>query len=341
MPSSAGSSAVRMKARRRKGGWARPPRLMPTTAATTLRKGREHVVIDGPFAETKEQLLGFYVVECRDLERGALETARELAKANDTGGCLRDPADRAVTTRPPEPAFVTDIAWIDGAITVRPPPGGRGAAALFPRPRYGRRSLSGRLPARAEELAQQRPAARSGRLAHHGRPQRGARRRAASEQADGAAGRGRSSRISRTSRRALAERLDECRLSRRRAAPAVHLLPSRPAGHPADRARAAHRLGPHGEADRRAPSWSAKRDGAADHPRQGASRQGAGVPFETPGRGRSAPSGSAAVAAMVYLVFNEGYSASGDERRGARRAVRTRPSAWRACCCACSQPSPR
>jgi hypothetical protein len=58
---------------------------MHTTAAVTLRKGREHVVIDGPFAETKEQLLGFYVVECRDLEH-ALETVREMAKANDTGG---------------------------------------------------------------------------------------------------------------------------------------------------------------------------------------------------------------------------------------------------------------
>jgi hypothetical protein len=29
-------------------------RLLPTTAATTLRKGRENMVIDGPFAETKE-----------------------------------------------------------------------------------------------------------------------------------------------------------------------------------------------------------------------------------------------------------------------------------------------
>jgi len=38
-------------------------RLMPTTAATTLRKDREPpLVIDGPFAETKEQLLGFYLV---------------------------------------------------------------------------------------------------------------------------------------------------------------------------------------------------------------------------------------------------------------------------------------
>jgi hypothetical protein len=30
-------------------------RLLPTTTATTVRKGREPLVIDGPFAETKEQ----------------------------------------------------------------------------------------------------------------------------------------------------------------------------------------------------------------------------------------------------------------------------------------------
>jgi hypothetical protein len=61
-------------------------RLLPTTAATTLRKTKETpLVIDGPFAETKEQLLGFYMVECRDLDH-ALDTARELAKANNTGG---------------------------------------------------------------------------------------------------------------------------------------------------------------------------------------------------------------------------------------------------------------
>ena len=39
-------------------------RLMPTTAAVTLRSGAEPIVLDGPFAETKEQLLGFYVVDC-------------------------------------------------------------------------------------------------------------------------------------------------------------------------------------------------------------------------------------------------------------------------------------
>jgi hypothetical protein len=60
-------------------------RLMPTTAATTLRKDREPpLVLDGPFAETKEQLLGFYVVDCDSLD-GALEVARDLGKANPGG----------------------------------------------------------------------------------------------------------------------------------------------------------------------------------------------------------------------------------------------------------------
>jgi hypothetical protein len=60
-------------------------RLLPTTAATTLRKGREELVIDGPFAETKEQLLGFYIVDCESLE-AAIETAKDLAKANPGTG---------------------------------------------------------------------------------------------------------------------------------------------------------------------------------------------------------------------------------------------------------------
>ncbi len=60
-------------------------RLMPTTAATTLRKDSDPpLVIDGPFAETKEQLLGFYVLDCASLDE-ALDIVRELAKANPGG----------------------------------------------------------------------------------------------------------------------------------------------------------------------------------------------------------------------------------------------------------------
>ena len=60
-------------------------RLLPTTAATTIRKGREPLVIDGPFAETKEQLLGFYIVDCSTLEE-AIEIASDLARASSSAG---------------------------------------------------------------------------------------------------------------------------------------------------------------------------------------------------------------------------------------------------------------
>jgi hypothetical protein len=60
-------------------------RLMPTTAATTLRKDRDPpLVIDGPFAETKEQLLGFFIIDCASLDE-ALGIARDLAEANPGG----------------------------------------------------------------------------------------------------------------------------------------------------------------------------------------------------------------------------------------------------------------
>ncbi len=60
-------------------------RLMPTTAATTLRYGRETVILDGPFAESKEALLGFYVVDCKNLEE-AMDAARRLAAPREAAG---------------------------------------------------------------------------------------------------------------------------------------------------------------------------------------------------------------------------------------------------------------
>ena len=62
-------------------------RLMPTTTATTLRKaGGEPVVLDGPFAETKEQFLGFYMIDCATLDE-AIAAAKDLADANPGTGC--------------------------------------------------------------------------------------------------------------------------------------------------------------------------------------------------------------------------------------------------------------
>lgn len=62
-------------------------RLLPTTSATTLRKtSGEPLIIDGPFAETKEQFLGFFVADCDTLD-DAIAFAKDLAKANPGPGC--------------------------------------------------------------------------------------------------------------------------------------------------------------------------------------------------------------------------------------------------------------
>jgi hypothetical protein len=56
-------------------------RLGATSKARTLRGPGGGAVIDGPFAETKEQLLGFYVIDCES-EDAAIEAARDLRRVN-------------------------------------------------------------------------------------------------------------------------------------------------------------------------------------------------------------------------------------------------------------------
>ncbi|MCI3181303.1 hypothetical protein C5708_13685 [Caulobacter sp. CCUG 60055] len=58
-------------------------RLDAVETACTLRGPGAGVVVDGPFAETKEQLLGFYVVDCADRD-AAVEAARDLRRVNPT-----------------------------------------------------------------------------------------------------------------------------------------------------------------------------------------------------------------------------------------------------------------
>lgn len=52
------------------GHWIAAANLTPTATATTIRKapGAEPVLTDGPYAETKEQLGGFYLVSAADLD---------------------------------------------------------------------------------------------------------------------------------------------------------------------------------------------------------------------------------------------------------------------------------
>ena len=62
----------------------------PTGTATTVRvRGGKTMITDGPFAETKEQLAGFYILDCKDLDE-----AVELA------GRIPDVASGSIEIRP-------------------------------------------------------------------------------------------------------------------------------------------------------------------------------------------------------------------------------------------------
>jgi hypothetical protein len=63
--------------------------LKPTATATTVRAqdGRA-LVLDGPFAETKEQLAGYYILECKDLDE-AVEWAKRIpTSCKGESGCI-------------------------------------------------------------------------------------------------------------------------------------------------------------------------------------------------------------------------------------------------------------
>lgn len=63
---------------RREGKYRGSVKLMPPSTAMNLQdKGNGLRVLDGPFAESKEQILGFYLVECETMEE-ALEAAKAL-----------------------------------------------------------------------------------------------------------------------------------------------------------------------------------------------------------------------------------------------------------------------
>jgi len=67
------------------GKWGPAARLMPTTAAVTLRPRNTPSITDGPFAETKEALLGFYILDCASLDE-AIEATHRLAAPRTAAG---------------------------------------------------------------------------------------------------------------------------------------------------------------------------------------------------------------------------------------------------------------
>ena len=74
---------------RAKGVFQGAEPLYPTTTATTVRmNGGKPLVLDGPFAETKEQLAGYYILDCKDLDE-AIGWAAKIPTACKGGeGCI-------------------------------------------------------------------------------------------------------------------------------------------------------------------------------------------------------------------------------------------------------------
>ena len=58
------------------GQYVASSQLHPTSAATSVRVRGKRLVTDGPFAETREQLLGYYLIEARDLDEAIAIAAR-------------------------------------------------------------------------------------------------------------------------------------------------------------------------------------------------------------------------------------------------------------------------
>lgn len=63
--------------------------LHPTTTAATVRNQNGRVVVtDGPFAETKEQLAGYYILDCKDLDEAMAWAARIPTACGGGTGCV-------------------------------------------------------------------------------------------------------------------------------------------------------------------------------------------------------------------------------------------------------------
>ncbi|HEX8941171.1 MAG TPA: YciI family protein [Candidatus Limnocylindrales bacterium] len=75
--------------------------LAPSSAATSVRvQGDRRLVTDGPFAETKEVLGGYYILECDDLD-AALDAAARCPAARDGTMEVRPIVDFAMPTAAP------------------------------------------------------------------------------------------------------------------------------------------------------------------------------------------------------------------------------------------------
>lgn len=78
-----------MEEARHRGALLAADPLEPSTTATLLRlQDGQAIITDGPFAETKEQLAGYYILECQDLDEALAWAARIPTACAGRSGCV-------------------------------------------------------------------------------------------------------------------------------------------------------------------------------------------------------------------------------------------------------------
>lgn len=99
----------------RKGVLVGAEPLAPTSAATTVRvQNGKALVTDGPFAETKEHLAGYYIIDCENLDE-AIEWAAKIPTAcQGMEGCIEIRPMRRQQARTEPEAIAKNAASVNG-----------------------------------------------------------------------------------------------------------------------------------------------------------------------------------------------------------------------------------
>lgn len=99
----------------RKGVLVDAEPLAPTSTATTVRiENGKALVIDGPFAETKEQLAGYYIIECENLDEAIEWAAKIPTECQGGSGCIEIRPMRGLSRRSQAGASATHVPALDG-----------------------------------------------------------------------------------------------------------------------------------------------------------------------------------------------------------------------------------
>jgi hypothetical protein len=85
----AGAHKAVMDEARHRGVFRAADPLEPSSTATTVRvNDGKALVTDGPFAETKEQLAGYYILDCQDLDEALAWAAKIPTACAGVAGCI-------------------------------------------------------------------------------------------------------------------------------------------------------------------------------------------------------------------------------------------------------------